>query len=110
MSVAEIDEKMLDLELGDMGNSANTKSHNELRDMRDFLIHMGTVEEGYAKVQELELAGKTDEVKIAKAGLELTSNLSSRADSYGNTEPAIEAHNEHVVQNAERRKVLEQNK
>ena len=68
MAVAQIDEKMLGLEMGDMNNANNTKDYNHLRDMRDFLIHMGTPEEGYAKVQELEQAGKKDELRLLALG------------------------------------------
>lgn len=108
MAVAQIDEKMLGLEIGDMNNSNNTKNYNHLRDMRDFLIHMSTPEKGYAKVQELEQAGKKDEAEIARTGLDLASVISSEADGLGNTKPAIEEHNQRVQNNAKQRALIEQ--
>jgi len=121
ITVAEIDEKMLDLVDGDQNNPATTKAYNDLRDLRQAIIDLSRPSDlsfygaALERVAALQAEGKLDEAEVVQGAAELLHDTSQRAfgtvdyakDNYQQqrvtlVKDSIDRHNALVVRNKAR--------
>ena len=85
ITVAEIDEKMLDLADADQSNPATTKTYNDLRDLRKAIIGLGRPSDlsfygaAMERVAALQTEGRLDEAEVLRGAAELLDETSRRA-------------------------------
>lgn len=118
ITVAEIDERMLNLEVADQSSPAVTKAYNDLRDMKNAIIglsrspelsYYGTAEDAAV---ELDTEGRSDEAQVMLAAAQLLQETGSRPYSGSEHTPEenraivqaqLKAHNVRVSNNEARR-------
>jgi|GEM_PF-3346531 len=118
IAVAELDEKMLDLESADQSSPATTKARNDLRDLKDAMISLtrepgksyyGTAE---AAALRLDEEGRSDAAQVMLAAGELFQEVNSRPfkgteftaeENRTIVQAQLKAHNARVRSNEARR-------